>query len=486
MNLKLLLPGFVLMTCSAAFSQEKTRVDWQKLSESINETQITKPVQFGKFATFEISNINLFLFKVEISGKSVELQTPVPTELQTLFRLTNTELSKATEIKKAEEGVEAISEAIPPMNKIAKDVEAKKDSVPSTDTTGKGEKLEEFQVTMDELVKKCLAYFELSKTLSKDIFELKQTRFSLINIAKLDTRYEDIQGKVNPLTIRAETIKTHYLDFKSLYEEVESLYDQAKAESEDLSTINKTQKKQIEKSSNAIEKGYNLINEESLLALLSDVEFLRLELQNPKNFTAVAPPIQMEDDFVTYIVKVTPTLTGSYGPFKSPKSFKFDVPTRGGLKVDFSVGPVVSFGKGSRDFRYYKGTPNPASGDFELMQRDNRNDISPSLAAFMHFYPRSGRPSALGGLLGVGAGFQAISDVNLSLFTGLTSVLGKKQKVMLSGGLSYLRVDRLKRDQYRVGGVYSSDVSLSDVTEKVFKASPFLSITYNLASRIEN
>jgi hypothetical protein len=537
MKAKLTLIGCLLLACSAAWSQEKRRLDWQKFSNSIGETKIVEPVQFGKFTVFQIDNINKFLYKVEMSGKSFELQTPIPSELQTLFRLSSADLEKTTNAKKAEEAVAEIGGAIPPMketsdevekatvdagtavseaedeleekqrdardasegasvavaaNKAAADKKAK-DAIKVLEMANSqleeakvlAENREELDAILKEIVKQCAEYLKLSKVVANEIFELKRIRNKLVTIAQLDESFGEINGRIPEAGSPSPGIKDNYFHLKELYQRLESLYESAAVAAE-AANASKVQKDRIEKSSGKIEKADELIDEEALLGLLNDVDFLLAELTNKNNFIAVAPPVQMDGDFVNYTVSITPTPTRALAAHRSPMEFQFDVPTRGGLKVDFSVGPVVSFGKGSSDFKYYS-EPDATSGKFKLKRLDNRNDISPSLAALMHFYPRTGRNAAFGGLFGVGAGFQTISDVNLSLFTGVTYVLGKKQKIMINGGLSYLRVDRLKTDQYSVGGIYEeASVRLEDVTEKVFKASPFLSITYNLANRVEN
>lgn len=548
MKAKFKLIGCLLLAGSAAWAQEKRRLDWQKFSNSIGETKIVEPVQFGKFTVFQIDNINKFLYKVEMSGKSFELQTPIPSELQTLFRLSSADLEKTTKAQKAEEAVAEIGGAIPPMKetsdemgtavvnagtkvsdaeseledkekeartasdaaRTAADVakarpttnnNANKDSakkkaenansqlemarVKLEEAKALVENREELDAILKDIVKQCSEYLELSKVVATEIFELRRVRNKLVTIAQLDESFSEINGRIPEAGSPSPAIKDNYFRLKELYHKLETLYESA-ATAAEAANASKVQKDRIEKSSGKIEKADELIDEEALLGLLNDVDFLLAELTNKNNFIAVAPPVQMNGDFVNYTVSITPTSTRALAAYRSPMEFQFDVPTRGGLKVDFSVGPVVSFGKGSRDYKYYS-EPDAKNEKFKLKRLDNRNDISPSLAALMHFYPRTGRTAALGGLFGVGAGFQTISDVTLSLFTGVTYVLGKQQKIMLNGGLSYLRVDRLKTDQYTVGGIYdTSAVRLEDVTEKVFKASPFLSITYNLANRVEN
>ncbi len=478
----------IILGTSVLSAQEKRRLDWQKFSKSVGETKIIDPVPFGRFTIFQIDNINKFLYKVEMEGQSIELQTPIPSELQSLFRLTSTELEKSANAEKATEGVEKTNGALPPMETVLnKTVKAKAEANLEGDDE-REEKLSELKDVMEDLVSKCRKYLEATTKVAKGIFELKQTRNKLISIAQLDMSHSEINSRVTEVKPPSPSLREDFFEFKALYAEVEALYKQAQIVSKNLENTDiesKKDQKEITTSSEAIEEGYALISEETLLALYNDVEFLYAELENKNNFMAVAPPVQMDDDYVAYTVRITPSSTRALAAYRNPMEFKFEVPTKGGWKADFSVGPVVSFGNGAKDFKYYF-KQNSATDKQILQKRENGNEISPSVAALMHFYPRTGRPTALGGLFGIGAGFQSISDINFSLFTGITYILGKKQKIMLNGGLSYLRVDRLKLNQFQVGDEYESNILLSDVTEKVFKASPFLSITYNIATRVNN
>lgn len=461
----------------------RRKLDWKDFTKSISETIIAKPVKSGEFTIFEIENINKFLYKVEMEGRVFELQTPVPTELQTLFRLNPTELANTANNKNAEEAVGKIAEQVPVMRKI----EASDQANPENKTTDSAKEVaEDFKKSLDMVIAKCLKYLDKSILVSGYIFDLRKVRNEFISIAQMDLPFSEIQSKADiaAAKIPAVDIKAQYFELKKLYHEVEAMYRDASAKAEDAGATTK-QKKEIEKALEEIEAADELIDEEGLLGLLDEVTFLNDELRNKKNFLAVAPPVQMDGDFVSYDVTITPTYTKTVGAHKSPVHFKFDIPAKGGWKADFSVGPVVSFGDNARDDAYYLKEV-PATDSVTLEKQDNNNAISPGIAAMMHFYPRTGKNAAVGGLFGVGAGFQSVSDVNFSLYAGASVVLGKRQKIMLNAGISYLRVERLKSPEFKAGDKYAAPkITIGDVTEKVFKPSFFLSISYNLTNRIE-
>jgi hypothetical protein len=194
----------------------------------------------------------------------------------------------------------------------------------------------------------------------------------------------------------------------------------------------------------------------------------------------------MDGDMVSYTVNITPCVTRTIGPNKSPMQFKFDIPAKRGLKVDFSVGPALSFSDNSKDDKYFleEIAGNPDS--VKLKKLDNNNSVSPSLAAMMHIYSRGARGFAPGLLFGVGAGFQDAQSINVNIYTGISLVMGKREKVMINIGASWLRVDRIKNKQFADGSNYAvSKIALGDITEKVFKPSFFFGISYNLTNKVE-
>lgn len=429
------------------------------------------PVTEGEFVTFKIVNINTFRYKVEIEGTMIDYVTQIPSELQTLFRLPPESVSAS----KTTDALNEAKDAAEPMKVIAKEVS---DEVRVASTPAK-EKLEQ---TLKELTQACDAYI----LIAQKVANIKFLRVELINLSKQNwENYGKLAEKLPSLRART-ALKKDYDDFVTAYAKAYALYPKAiNAARMAQDTI---KQKEIEKAEEKLEEANKKLNEEDFLKLIEDVMVLQEALQNSKYFEVKSAPIQMDGDFMEFTVKITPVQTNDLMPFETAQAFPVSIPARGGLKVDFSVGPIISFGKNSRDEKYYFKLPETTSAvkDTTLSLLNNNNTISPSIAAMMHFYGRSGKTSSIGGLFGVGAGFQSINDVNISIVAGLSMILGKREKIMLNTGVSYLRIERLKTNQYIDGGKYSpSKVNLSDVTEKVFKPSFFLSISYNLTRRVQ-
>lgn len=489
----LVLCLFLINILNAQKRKTEIVIDWQKLDKSIKEETILNPVQFGTFHTFRIEGINKFLYEVTLEGKKIELETPIPTELQTLFRLNSEELADTVTDEEVEETVEEVSKAEKKLNTL---IELKTINyftqltqknnlfVPAMTETEKlfvqdaidalQEKVEDLKGFEEDVNK----YLLQIKEVSNELLKLKLARIELIILAQKDISASQMKKLVNnieepkkikllhnELTNSFNKLKKDYLDF---------LKDTEDNEKEVLNNLFKK-----------LEESFKTLDEASLLSLYSEVNFLYTELKNENNFKVVSPPTQADGDIVNYEVTITPSQTNTLGPNRNPITFDFDVPVKGGLKVDFSVGPIFSFGKGAKDEKYYLDV-NDTPDTVILRQRDNNNSINPGIGALMHFYKRSGTNTSFGGLFGVGAGFQTIEDINLSFYTGVSLVMGKNQKIMLNSGISFLNVERLKESEFEIDKEYTAtDFDLNNVTEKVFKPSFFLSLTYNITNRVE-
>ncbi len=464
----------LLFCTSMVFCQERI-IDWQSLEKINDVKKLLDPVKNKTFATFTITNINKFLYKVEISGKGFDLETPIPTELQALFRLTPDEKTAITNNDKVAKAAKDIKNQNNVMSDISDDINTK--SILRGTKTSIKENLLRAKIAV--LNPKCNEYYKKAAELSARLFKLKVLKVDFINIAQMDDNPTVIKNKVQDLGSVPSPVII-FEDFLKLYADVEQLYDEAEklAIGEDLVKI----KEAIEK----IEKSFEVFKEENILSLYSELTFLQNELVDNSNFIVQAPPIQMTGDFVAYKCKITPSKTNLLGAYRSPVEINFIIPNKSGLKVDFSVGPTVSLGKGAKDEKYFL-EESTTIGKSYLRQRDNNNAGVPGLAAMMHIYDRVATETAIGGLFGVGAGFQSIEDVDLSFYLGASIILGKKQKVMINTGLSFLRVDRLKEKEFEVGKEYTTqDFVINDVVEKVFKPSFFISLSYSLAKRVDN
>lgn len=455
-----------LISMNLCFCSVKSQIVYDFANmEDINSYEIGRqipPVKNGEIVLIQIQNINTFLYKVEIDGKQIELQTPIPSELQNLFRLSADELDpEATE---AQKGLGNIPVALKPMKILEKGLAS-------------GDPL---KAQLNILIPQCEAYLANAKTVVEIIANVKYARMQLITFSRENLSFSNMQTKLASIDLPTDVqMKDAYEAFEMQYYRVEQIYESTEA------IANTAQQEVVADAAEKIESGFELIEGEKILALYADVLTLKTGLENRKNFEITSPPIQMEGDMVSYKVTVTPTKINDLSPYRNPISWTVNIPAKGGWKADFSVGPSFSFGKNSKDDIFYLQKTETDS-IFSLQQRENSNDMRPGLASMMHFYQRSGTNASYGLMLGVGAGFKSLEDVNLSYFLGGSIVLGKSRKIMISGGISYLKVARFKADEYEIGNLYhQTQINLADVTESAFKPSPFISVSYNLTNRVE-
>lgn len=187
-----------------------------------------------------------------------------------------------------------------------------------------------------------------------------------------------------------------------------------------------------------------------------------------------AQPIYVKNDVdeLEFLIRVG----GNKDDVSVLKPFVKNLKVEGGLKLDFSVGLVTKF---ISDDKYFFAT------DGNLQQRDKSeffDAVTPGIASMMHFYRRTHKDVAFGGMFGINADLKELTDVNLGFLAGASAILGRSHKVIVSTGISYSKVNRLKEGEFKVGTAYK-DTKIDDVVERVLRPSWFIAISLNLAKR---
>ncbi len=469
----------ILFTLSISFLCSRSQITYdfskgefeQNLSYNKEKGKVN-PITNGGFARLKIKNINTFRYKVEITGSAVDYITPMPSELQSVFRITEENYSDQNLVR-----------ALALAKNASLSMEITSDDAKGKVVDGK-ESIKELSTAMEKLTEACAEFLVIAQRVAR----IKFSRMQLVNLSLQDWKsHSELQNMLPPF-VPEEEMQRDYERFSNYYAKAYALYtaalQKAKIAKPELNDQGKAEET-IAKAEEQIEQSYNLFLEDNFLKLIDDVVVLQNALSNPKYFEVNSAPIQVDGDYTSFKVKISPTPVKRLLPHDFSKEFPLEIPTKRGLKVDFGVGPAISFGYNSKDDLYYTEKV-PSSDSIALKKRANANSISPGIAAMMHFGPRSGRDFRIAFMFGVGAGFQTVEDLNLSLYGGGSVVLGKRERVMVSLGLSYLRVSRLKTEQFTSGKNYISEgFKLEDVTENVFKPSFFIAISYNLTNRLE-
>lgn len=144
----------------------------------------------------------------------------------------------------------------------------------------------------------------------------------------------------------------------------------------------------------------------------------------------------------------------------------------GGLQINASIG--LSFGQ------FFKQPQNYFVRDSVIRQSD-KDTFTPYITSFVHFYPQSRRGSSLGGSFGVGLPIGSGTSLDaITFFLGPSLIIGRQQRITLSGGLLGGKVTQLDGG-YEVGDTFdlSTDFLPTNATYRLGYA---LGISFNLAS----
>ncbi len=179
-----------------------------------------------------------------------------------------------------------------------------------------------------------------------------------------------------------------------------------------------------------------------------DINSLRLlrqtyeEIQNDI-FTYKFPPLQAKEDQVVINLIVSQLdEDGSYTTFKTVEQI---IPITGDWKISGGVGLAFS-----------KMIEQPYSYDVVdgLITSEPLDDFIPMFSSFVHAYRLTSKTVSYGLSFGVGFPLQSLDDsFSLSYFLGPTLIIGKSEKVLLTGGLMGSKVSRLSGG-YMVGDSY--------------------------------
>jgi len=238
---------------------------------------------------------------------------------------------------------------------------------------------------------------------------------------------------------------------------------------------------QIKNEVDNIKMAYDKID---LSTKLLKVESIHIILRDGKAFETASAPIQPFEDYVTFEVDIKSRNTIQMSEYVDNSKFTYMEYTRGGVRFDFSTGVVFNFGGNNNDYEIkdvivVEGGANVNKKEIVLT---SKNDFTPMLAGMFHTSFRRSGMWAIGLTLGASLNVETF-QLN-SLFPGVSILIGKKQKFILTAGPSFRQVDVLK-DNYETDTLYPvGDFSdTSQLTSKQFKIGGFFGITYNLTQK---
>jgi hypothetical protein len=393
-------------------------------------------VRAGRMVTYQITNVNTFAQTVRIDGTVVVSSTDMPAEFATLFRI------KAETEKKLDNT----------QNQVAKMEEVQRNAGNTVATAA------------TELVKLCSSYYYEANRIKDAIAFQKQ----LTDIMADKSFYNASEMRdalasrgIDPASISA--LHAGFSDFMKAYSTVYAQYGKtaivAHAEKDKESEV------KIDNAQEQVKNDYQALKDQ-YRETLAKIDDLYAKATRPDNYTVSANPLKVGSSLDEVI------FTAHIGEIKFADTLK----VTGSWKIDYSVGLTAKF---ISDDKYY------FDGAKTLQQRDNAgffNTITPGVAPMLHLYRRTCKDVAWGGMFGINADFKEITDINLGFLAGGSIIIGETQKAILSGGLSYSNVNRLKAGEYNVGKVYT-DTSIESVTERVLRPSFFLAFSLAISKR---
>ncbi len=149
-----------------------------------------------------------------------------------------------------------------------------------------------------------------------------------------------------------------------------------------------------------------------------------------------------------------------------------EIPVKGGFKLNASVG--VSFSS------FFDQPRNYFLRD-TLISSEDKDQFTPVVTSFLHFYNQSAGNTSFGGAFGIGLALGGQDGgQNINFFLGPSLMLGRGQRLALTAGLMGGKVERLG-EGYEVGDTFISEAD-NVPTRSVYELGYFLGLSFNLMS----
>ncbi|CAI8725826.1 hypothetical protein [Chryseobacterium sp. IT-36CA2] len=282
--------------------------------------------------------------------------------------------------------------------------------------------------------------------------------------------------------LNSERISEYYTQLKKfnrIYSEFQSVYNQImhqnillmQDQNEELMIIKLTLQNEFGRIKNVTDQMLKKVEDMSLSTKLSSVEIYNRELQNDETFVYVSDPIQGLGDYIEFDVTIKPKTEFKEVFAKNQnRRFKYSEYLRGGIRYDFSVGTVFDFV--NKD-EFYENRNN-------TIAKTSNNKYYPTLAGLFHVSLRSSSLCSVGFSLGASLNITEF-DIN-SLFIGPSLLVGKKEKIIFTSGMSFRKTKQLKSG-YSDGQQIVGESNIDNYLTNNFRLGFFVGISYNLTKK---
>ena len=191
-------------------------------------------------------------------------------------------------------------------------------------------------------------------------------------------------------------------------------------------------------------------------------------------YEIASAPIQPSQDLVVFDISIKHKYTKEY---RDDRAFSYREYVRGGLRYDFSTGLVIGFGINDRTYH----TIDTDADSVRIVSNSRSNRYMPSIAAMLHASFRSWRQVNVGFTLGASISTSEL-DIN-SLYPGISLMIGKGEKIIITGGPALKKINYLD-SKYLEGNVYASSEFPQGVpVVSTFRFGWFAGISYNLTQK---
>lgn len=282
--------------------------------------------------------------------------------------------------------------------------------------------------------------------------------------------------------LNSERLSEYYAQikkFNKVYSEFQSLYNQIihhnilliQSQNEELIMVKLTLQNEFDRIKKATDQMLKKVEDMNLSSKLSSVEVYNRELQNDQTFEYVSDPIQGLGDYIEFDVIIKPKTEFKEVFAKNQnRRFKYSEYLRGGIRYDFSVGTVFDFVNKDESYENRNNT----------IAKTSNNKYYPTLAGIFHVSLRTSSLCSPGFSLGASLNITEF-DIN-SLFIGPSLLVGKKEKIILTSGMSFRKTKQLKNG-YIDGQQIVGESNIENYLTNNFRLGFFVGISYNLTKK---
>lgn len=366
--------------------------------------------------------------------------------------------------------------------------------------TNKSVKIQDLIQDFDVLVKKYASdQIALQEAFSKlndsyqNILKLKQGYLEIksmaddpyLTLSLYEQQYQKIaESKYEQLVLQKELI----LSFKKHFQEVEIKYSNLKYNpylSEYLNYGGLTKLfAQADYMKELADRIHLEVSDLNLELIFDKMRHMISLLKSTSTYEYISAPLQPKQDAIVFDIKITKK-ENNQAHISEQKSFKHTEFTRGGTRIDFSIGLSASYFSHSNTYEFGFATDPTTNEPYTTLAQKNSSLTVPSLVGLVTMSRRRVQNAAYG--VSAGLGIDVVNGkIQLSnFFMGPTILFGKYERIFVTLGPTFRNVGQLKSG-YSVGDrVNQNTDSIENFLTDKYKIGWFAAITFNLTKGVK-